>query len=300
MNNFTKIMKIKKFHILFLISITISAEAIVRGFGLVDFPLYDVDPVLGYVPKASQSGSFLNKNSWQFNSLHMSSLEFIPTKNRNILLVGDSVVLGGNSYRQEDRLGPQLNKIGLGEIWPISAGSWALLNQLAWLKKNPEVVNIVDDIVFVLNSDDFSEASSWRCELTHPTSKPPIALVYLFKKYIYSFGECDKPLSEWLKVMPGDVELEFKLFALNHTDKIIVFLYPDLAEMNNEELRSLRVIEQVEFFSNSGVFNVFDISADPLWSTQYYRDGIHPTSQGNQVLSKIIARKLNERVLTRQ
>ncbi len=63
----------------------------------------------------------------------------------------------------------------IGGLWPISAGSWALRNELAYLRVNPDVVTQIDALVFVFNSGDFAEASSWKCELTHPRTKPNLA-----------------------------------------------------------------------------------------------------------------------------
>jgi hypothetical protein len=96
--------------------------------------------------------------------------EFKAVPGRNVLLFSDSVVYGGNAYRQQERLGPKLQALmqGRGSIWRIAAGSWALRNELAYLRLYPQVLAQVDQVVFVLNSGDFGEASSWSCELTHP------------------------------------------------------------------------------------------------------------------------------------
>lgn len=114
------------------------AEGSVRALGLVDFPLYDANAQIGYIPAANQQGSFLNKNDWQFNALHMGAPAFAPDPARDVLLVGDSLVYGGNTYRQPERLGPALQTLlqerGGGQVWPISAGSWALRNELAYMR----------------------------------------------------------------------------------------------------------------------------------------------------------------------
>ena len=119
--------------LLLVIALSLSSEAFVRSLGVVDFPLYQANMQIGYIPALSQQGSFLNRNDWKFNSLHMGAPEFLPGPVLDLLLVGDSVVYGGNAYRQSDRLGPalqaslQLHSPG-ALVWPISAGSWALRN----------------------------------------------------------------------------------------------------------------------------------------------------------------------------
>lgn len=84
------------------------AEGGVRALGQVDFALFEANAQVGYIPAANQQGSFLNKNHWQFNGLHMGAPAFAPNPLRDVLLVGDSVVYGGNAYRQLQRLGPTL------------------------------------------------------------------------------------------------------------------------------------------------------------------------------------------------
>jgi hypothetical protein len=46
-------------------------EATVRISGVTDFPIYDVENEIGYLPKANQSGTFLEKNDWYFNGKSM-------------------------------------------------------------------------------------------------------------------------------------------------------------------------------------------------------------------------------------
>ena len=91
-----------------LAGIIFAGELVVRYKGMVDFPLYDANSVIGYIPSANQKGSFLNKHTWEFNSLHMGSTDFLTSPATDILLIGDSIVLGGNPLGQSERLGPQL------------------------------------------------------------------------------------------------------------------------------------------------------------------------------------------------
>ena len=46
-------------------------ELLVRSLGMVDFPLYEANALIGYIPAANQKGSFLNSHDWQFNEKHM-------------------------------------------------------------------------------------------------------------------------------------------------------------------------------------------------------------------------------------
>ncbi len=44
----------------------------------------------------------------------------------------DVLLVGGNPLGKVERLGPQLAKVTSQSVWPISAGSWALRNELAY------------------------------------------------------------------------------------------------------------------------------------------------------------------------
>ena len=138
----------------------VAGEALVQLLGVVDIPLYRADPTLGYIPAPSQSGNFLNFKQWQFNEYSMGSGAFELDSRRFKILLGDSTVMGGNPLAQSERLGPQLEDLTGWQVWPVSAGSWALQNQLAYIHKYPQLLNKVDAVAIVSNSGDFDGPSS--------------------------------------------------------------------------------------------------------------------------------------------
>jgi len=270
------------------------AEMLVRCLGLIDFPVYEANSMIGYIPAAGQHGSFLNKNKWEFNSLHMGASEFTPSSALDVLLVGDSVVFGGNGYRQQDRLGPvlqdnlQASLPGVA-VWPISAGSWALRNELAWLRQNPQVPAQVDRVLFVVNTGDFGEASSWSCEATHPRTKPTVALWYLFNKYVYAFEACSH-VPAGLQVPPGNLATELKSFLLLYSDKTAFVLYPDRAETENPALAQARFAAGLALLTASGARSIVQLAGNEHWRIEFYKDEIHPSSEGDRVLGSILAK----------
>src|ERR1035438_8247662 len=85
-----------------------ATELAVRLSGVVDFPTYLTDSEIGYLPRPNQSGSFLHINDWVFNDRSMgTAAAWDSSKRPNLLLIGNSVVMGGNPYAQKDKLGPQ-------------------------------------------------------------------------------------------------------------------------------------------------------------------------------------------------
>jgi hypothetical protein len=102
-----------------------ASEAALRYLGVDGFPLYLDSKALGYVPAPSQSGSFMGRK-WAFNSISMGVKQEFTPSDRALLLIGDSIVLGGNSFDQAQRLGPKLSQLTGRPVWPISAGSCPL------------------------------------------------------------------------------------------------------------------------------------------------------------------------------
>ena len=301
MRNTRGITSLKRSHrwLLLLVVAILFTEVLVRGLGFIDFPVYDANAQVGYIPAALQQGRFLNRNRWEFNSLHMGTAEFTPSAALDVLLVGDSIVFGGNHYQYHDQLGPAL-QANLqrthpgGAVWPISAGSWALRNELAWLRTNPQVVAQVDQVMFVVNSGDFDEAISWSCEVTHPRKKPVVALWYLFNKYVFAFERCDRVPTE-LKVPPGNLAAELTSFLKAYGDKTLFVLYPDREEALNAALAEIRFASHIALLKSSGTDKIFQLAGNERLRASFYRDDIHPTPEGNRVLASILAGLIAEK-----
>jgi hypothetical protein len=271
-----------------------AAELLVQLSGIIDMPLYQADNQLGYIPAPNQSGAFLHSRHYRFNEYSMGSAAFEPDPRRfNLLLVGDSIVLGGNPINHSERLGPQLEKISGWQVWPVSAGSWALQNELAYLRKHPDVLGRVDAVAIVLNSGDFGEPSSWVSPLTHPLERPFPALLYVFKKYALASRPPFEPKPE-LRVSLRDWRADLRDFSNSFDKPVYIFMYPGLDELHdpvkmNEQLNSRIPELQAQLGSSARVFKVADL---PDWKESYYRDGVHPTAEGNAAFSRIIIRNI--------
>lgn len=272
-----------------------SLELGVRLAGVVSFPLYHADARIGYIPKPSQEGSFLRTNTWEFNELSMGVARRFDASAaaRDLLLVGDSIVLGGNTLPQESKLAARLESSQGRRVWPIAAGSWALLNELQYLKDHPDVPRSVGHIVFVLNSGDFDQASSWACDLTHPRERPTLALLYAARKYVHNWAPCGLPPAG-LRVPAGDWRQELMQLlkaGLVNPHRVTVVLYPNRKEALDPKLMRQRLESHVpELKAILGEqLEVISVARAPRWDAGLYRDDIHPTERGYQVLSEVLA-----------
>ena len=61
-------------------------------------------------PQANQEGRFLD-NNWVFNDLHMNALNNFSYTGNEILILGDSVIWGGNRLDQKERIGKLINDL---------------------------------------------------------------------------------------------------------------------------------------------------------------------------------------------
>ena len=279
--------KLKYLAIAFLI-----LEIATRLTRISDFPIYDANNEIGYIPKASQHGKFLWTHDWIFNEYHMGADTFKPSNAEDILLIGDSIVLGGNPLKESERLGPTLQRKINRAVWPISAGSWGMRNELIYLNNNPDVVNNIDTFIFVWNSGDFAQASSWSCETTHPKHPPISAFLYAFQKYVYNFQKCNGEIKPEYLVTGGDWHTELKAFISSSAmknKKVVAYLYPDINEQKDTNLMQQMLDSHIHEIHEAGIKDVISIGHDPRWELNNYRDGIHPSGQGNKVLADIIA-----------
>jgi hypothetical protein len=277
-------------------------EVGVRFAGLVDFPTYTVDNEIGYIIKPNQSGSFLEKNRWAFNDKSMgTSSAWSPTNHVNVLLIGNSIIMGGNPYDQPDKVGPQIQQI-LGEsyaIWPIAVGGWSNVNETIYLERNEDVVRAADFFVWEYMDGGLSGLSTWRNDYVWPRERPIWAGWYVFRRYVlpHLISTNMNELPPEGSVNPNYLK-NFEAIVATLANKSpkqthgIIFFYPSKAEYLNAKKGGdwLEDREDFEKISQQYGIKLIDISQQPDWNESLYRpDGTHLTVEGNSVLAHILS-----------
>jgi hypothetical protein len=281
--------------------VVLAAELVVRASGAVAFPTYVVDKEIGYIPKPNQAGSFLRSRDWVFNDRSMGTGRgWSPSGGRNLLLIGNSIVMGGNPFQQKDKVGPLLEK-ELGNVfvvWPIAAGGWTDVNETVYLNRNPDIAAKANFFIWEFMSGGLSEGlTEWRSDYVLPREKPLWASWYVFRRYILPrIVTVDNELPHSRAANPEfSAKFEAAVSSLSHAVGLkcpgILFIFPRkaeylLARQGKEWLPERREIEKV---AKANGLMIVDVSRAPEWNEGLYRDRTHPTVQGNIVLAKFLA-----------
>lgn len=268
-------------------------EVALHATGAVSFPLYHADSEVGYIPKANQSGTFLMYSDYEFNDRHMTGGPVVDTPLRKVLVIGDSVVYGGNEYRQADRVGPALQQLmPQARVWTLAAGGWAIRNQLAWLNGNQDVVARMSDVVLVINNTDFlTEAISWGCEIKHPTKRPLFATAYYVRK-LAKLDNCNDVRAD-MRVPDGEWQEPLRQWIAKTQDqgvRVHFVLYPNVADFQTKRANATSgTLTQLQ---ETHPVHAVEVSKWPQWNSGLYRDDIHPNAEGNRVLAEVIRHTL--------
>ena len=294
----------------FRLSLSIGAlclltEVTARLSGIASVPVYYIDRVIGYIPGPSQSGAFLHRNDWMFNERSMGAPPFSPAGKSNVLLLGDSIVYGGNAYRQLEKLGPCLQSQlgGNSAVWPVGAGKWAALNEIAYLDRNPDLASQMKYLVWVVITGDFRHRTQSWSPLIHPKHPPMFASLYGLRRYVLPALHITQD-PEFISVKEENADIfdatipvfKSRLSSLRKTSpilKLLVVLYPDSYEFKHPGGTSTLLVASAlrKALPREGA-SLCEVAGDSRWHSSYYRDFIHPTAEGNHVLATIIATNL--------
>jgi len=289
-----------------LLILLFAAEVGVRLSGIADFPIYSSDDQIGYCLRPNQSGKFLNRNHWFVNDRGMATAApWNPAGHRNILILGNSIVYGGNPYDQKDKLAPTMQReLAAGDIlWPIAAGGWTNVNEVAYLERNPDVVQSANFFVWEYMVGGLGGLARWHNEYGFPRTHPLWATGFVCRRYVLpQFINIDMnelpptgaPMasnSQRFEAAIGKLNT-----AIGSTTPGILFLFPGegqfLAARRGEEWLPERA--EVERIARRYGLKLVDVSRSPEWHEGLYRDGTHPTVEGNKVLARILTSAIKQ------
>jgi hypothetical protein len=290
-------------------------------FGFGNPLIYVADPNIGYLLAPDQKTRRFG-NHITINQYSMRSPAIAPTPasaTLRVLLLGDSVANGGwwtdqaeiisellQQQLQPDLTGTRWQQV---EVLNASANSWGPRNELAYLQRFGSFGAPV--VVLLLNTDDlFATApSSLQVgnDLNYPDQKPPLALVEVLHRYLLRTAPNPdfKAKFKAVQAESGD-RVGFNLTALQQIHslarsqggQLLLAMTPLLRETSAkggprdyEQKARQRLLDftEREHITYIDFLPSFNAVAEP---ETLYRDHIHLSPAGNQLVSETIQRSL--------
>lgn len=204
--------------IAFIVLSLVVAELAARA--TIDIKLYGSDTEVGYWLLPNQSGGSLLVGSYAINSDGFGVAEpFDPSAPNDVILIGDSHVMGTSGLNQHERLGPMLEQHTGWKVWPLAAGSWALANQLRMVHRKQ--IDGVEAIIFILNARDLDKPSQWRNEYDLPRREPSLYLPYAVQKVLPKL----RNTTQHLPVRKADLKAEWSRFRRTVNVPVVIIGY---------------------------------------------------------------------------
>lgn len=281
----------------------------IAGFG--NPLIYISDPEIGYLLAPSQKtrrfGNWIEINR---HSMRSPEITLEPTEaTLRILLLGDSIVNGGWWTDQADILSVQIQQQLTTpdtpvEVLNMSANSWGPPNQLAYLEKHGTFQAKI--VVLVVNTDDlFAKVPNplrVGRDRNYPDKKPTFALEEILTRSLGSASPVPAPPQppEQIKDPVGfnlDKIAQIQAKVLAENAQFLLAITPLLREIGEPGSRDYEIKARQRLTTLTQEKNITFIDFLPLFNQTpnpetLYRDHIHLSVLGNQIVSQTIAQKL--------
>jgi hypothetical protein len=187
---------------------------------------------------------------------------------------------------------------GAYQIWPAAIGGWTNVNEMAYLRRNTDVVKAADFFVWEYMSGGLSGPNPWAGDYVFPSHRPLWATGYVIRRYVlprfFNFNTNELPRSgelqdHYLKDFRASIALLRDSTKRVHPG--MIFLYPTKKELLVAKQPGGWLQERAALDALCADYGLtlVDVAANPRWQPSLYRDGVHPTIEGNVVLAGILS-----------
>jgi lysophospholipase L1-like esterase len=278
--------------------------------------IYIADQQIGYLLAPNQKVRRFG-NQITINHYSMRSPDVTPTRPETtlrVLLLGDSVANGGWWTDQDDTISAMLQRqlqqatVGANfeqiEVLNASANSWSPRNELAYLRRFSSFEAQI--VVLLINTDDLFGTAPTALPVgrdrSYPDRKPPFALAELVNRYLVK----QQPIPGMDEVMAeGGDRVGFNLEAIQQINelvnqshgRLILAMTPLLREIGDPGSRDYEIKARQRLKDFTEKTEIFYLDFLPIFSATaspqaLYRDHIHLSPQGNQVVSENLLKAL--------
>jgi hypothetical protein len=301
-------------------------ELLLRLLGFGNPLIYIADADCGYLLAPNQRVRRLG-NRIEINEYSMRSRSIAPLpapETLRVLLLGDSVANGGWWTHQTDTISEitarqlrlqvstlavdaqLLSKVNYGEfeVLNASANSWGPRNQLACAKRFGLFGAKV--VVLLLNTDDLFASAPCAAvvgrDRSYPDRKPPLATVELLSRFLLPALPAGTPTAQGAE--NGDkvsCNLEairqIQTIAVSANVQLLLGLTPKLHELGEPGSRDWEAKARSRLAELAADLKITYIDFLPIFNcaaqfSSLYRDSIHLSPQGNQLVSKTLGRQI--------
>lgn len=286
-------------------------------FGFGNPLIYVPDEQIGYLLAPNQRthrfGNRIEINEYSMRSPAIK-LERSPLTLR-ILLLGDSIANGGWWTDQANILSALISRqlqstddrtFHQVEVLNASANSWCPRNEAAFLQRfgtfNAQAV------VLLINTDDLFGTAPTSIPVGrdryYPNRKPPLALVEVYSRYLLPYQP--PPEMAAVNAERGDrvgfnLEAIAQIHALSHFTgaRFLLAMTPLLREVSKpgprdyeqEARKRLTELTRIQQITYMDFLPAFSQTQQP---ETLFRDHIHLSPQGNQLVSEILCQSLQQ------
>ncbi|OCR01617.1 lipolytic protein G-D-S-L family [Oscillatoriales cyanobacterium USR001] len=278
-------------------------------FGFGNPLVYIPDSDCGYLLAPNQTvrrfGNRIEINQYSMRSPAIAPIP--PTSTLRILLLGDSIANGGWWTNQPDtiseiiaRLLRQKNHSNV-EVLNASANSWGPQNELAYLQKFGHFGAQI--LVLLINTDDlFAKIPSSLVvgrDRNYPDRKPPSAIIELCSRHLFpvaKFPEIETQTSKRGDIVGDNLEAIGKIqtIATSANAQFVLAMTPLLREISDRSPRDYEIQARNRLTEFTQTEQIIYLDFLPIFNsiqqpTNLYRDNIHLSPQGNQLVSETIS-----------
>ena len=264
------------------------AELALRTLGLRDHPVFVVDPRYEYLMAPDQDVRY-GGIRYVTNDIGLRNGPIGPKKRRRVLVLGDSVINGGQQTTQ-DSLATALAQRSTGaELINVSAASWGPDNAMAFLRAHGTFQ--ADALIAVFSSHDAYDRMTFEpivgLHPSYPDHRPMLALSAQLDRLLFRTGLGYRPTRPRGAFVQGWRDLRDTCLTLGIP--FTVMLHPEVGELalRRYDDRGSRVLDSLH------AWRVPTVELLGWLDSTVYTDRIHLNDAGQRKLALALASTIN-------
>lgn len=259
----------------------VSTELLLRALGRLNHPLFEADPQYEYLMRPDQDVRY-GRIHYVTNALGLRSPPIGPKRGRRVLIIGDSVINGGQQTTQDSLATEQAARRTGVELINLSAGSWGTENAMAWIRAHGLMQ--ADALIIVLSSHDAYDRMTFEPVVGHhpsyPAERPQLALSAELDRWTHRRRDrravSDRTFASGWRALRDT--------AVVRGLQLTVVLHPELGElaMGRYDVRGARILDSLT------TWNVAVVTTIDRMDSAMYTDRIHLNDRGQAALADVL------------